>query len=807
MYHVISTGVAAIILYLISYFFSRTGFYSNQDHRKFWNIILTITFLLAASAGLFLALQITYKWNIPFIKSVLKWHVECGIGLAFTGIFHFIWHFSYFCKFFGKSEYVDTPYEATARTARQNSINLIIIGFISTSVQLLLIREIMNIAGGYELIIGTFLGSWLIASAAGAAMARRSLLNNIRRINLIFSLGPLVTLVLLLTLGRLFLNAGETPSFFLSLIITLLALFPFCFVSGFIFIKLINYSEKSVIYRAGRSFSIETIGGIAAGVTVSILTAGLLNTYQLLILIIILNLAYILISFFINSKKGKIITGVAMIILAIATLLLNPDIFFRQQLLHGIKVKDSRDTPYGNITTGEYGGEKSIYYNQRLQSYSNDEIEREENIHYAMLQHDSPENILIISGDIKSHLKEVMKYNVKKVVFVERDPALISPELKNGDSLTKFLTVINDDAFRYIKNTKENFDVIILLLPPPSTLLLNRFYTTEFFSEVKNRIGAKGFFVCSPGSGENYYSKESIVLYSSIYNSLNMVFKNVRPIVGNKLYFISSDAEISSSVCLLSEKKGIKNIYVNTDYLSDDLMAKKSAEVISVIDREIRQNTFGFPVACFHYQSYNLSKNLNEKIPSIILLSIIFLLPLFSVKRKNLLMFSSAAALSGFEIVTLLVLQTAVGNMYMLTGLIIASLMTGLAVGSYLILKKSDLFLIRIIAILLVIFYICTGLVFNKMLTAGNYFFSVILLLLLIFIPSLLTGQLFSIMTNRKEKYSDPSSVYSADLAGSALGFVIVSGLAIPALGIRMTIILLSALIFGALLFGTVRSK
>ena len=108
-------------------------------------------------------------------------------------------------------------------------------------------------------------------------------------------------------------------------------------------------------------------------------------------------------------------------------LLLNPDIFFRQQLLHGIKVKDSRDTPYGNITTGEYAGEKSIYYNQRLQSYSNDEIEREENIHYAMLQHDSPENILIISGDIKSHLKEVMKYNIKKVVYVERDPALISP--------------------------------------------------------------------------------------------------------------------------------------------------------------------------------------------------------------------------------------------------------------------------------------------------------------------------------------------------------------------------------------------
>ena len=807
MYHVISTGVTATILYLISYFFYRTGYYSLNDHRKFWNIILVLTFLLAGSAGILLAMQITYKWNIPFIKSVLKWHVECGIGLAFTGIFHFLWHLSYFTKLFVKSEDVEKPYEATSRTAKQNTINLIIIGFVSSAVQLLLIREIMNIAGGYELITGTFLGSWLIGSAAGAIMARRSPLMNFRKLNLIFAIGPLVTLLLLMTLEKLFLNSGETPSFFLSVIITLISLFPFCFVSGFTFIKLINYSVKSSGFRPGKSFSIETIGGIFAGIAVSILTAGLLNTYQLFLVIIILNFAYILISFYIKTKKEKIITGITMTSLAVVALILKPDIFFRQQLLHGINVKNSIDTPYGNITAAEYGGEKSIYYNQRLQSYSNDEIEREENIHYAMLQHDNPEKILIISGDIKSHLKEIMKYNIKSVVFVERDPALINLELKSDDPLLKILTIKNDDAFSYVKNTKENFDVVILLLPPPSTLLLNRFYTSEFFGEIKNRIGSKGIFVCSPGSGENYYNKESVILYSSIYNSLHSVFMNVRPVVGNKLYFISSDAELSSSFCSLSDKKGIKNIYVNSDYLSDDLMEKKSDEVAAVIDPGVRQNTFGFPVACFHYQSYNLSKNLNEKIPAVILLVLVFLFPLFSVKRKNLIMFSSAAALSGFEIVILLVLQTAIGYMYLLTGLIIASLMTGLAVGSGLNLKKSESVLVRIIPISLIIFYIISGLIINYITGRGSSVFSLILLFLFIFIPSALTGQLFSLMTKRKEKYSDPSSVYSADLAGSALGFVIASGLAIPALGIKMTIILLSTLIFAALLFGTVRNK
>jgi hypothetical protein len=347
----------------------------------------------------------------------------------------------------------------------------------------------------------------------------------------------------------------------------------------------------------------------------------------------------------------------------------------------------------------------------------------------------------------------------------------------------------------------------LLLLPPPSSLLINRFYTTEFFSEVKKILGEKGIFACSPGSGENYYSKESVILYSSIYNSLKAVFRNVKPIVGNKLYFISSDAEISSSVCSLSEKRGIKNVYVNSDYLSDNMLIKKSAEVTAVIDSGIRQNTFGFPVAGFHYQSYNLSKNLNERMPSIILLVLIFVLPVFSVKRKNLIMYSSAAALSGFEIITLLVLQTVVGNMYLLTGLIIACLMTGLAIGSWINLKRNDSPVIIIIALLLIVFYSCAWLIFNKIPETGNYFLSVVLLLFLIFIPAVLTGQLFNILTHRPGTISDPSSVYSADLAGSAFGFVIVSGLVIPAFGIKMTIILLSTLIFSALLFGTIRSK
>ena len=164
MYHVTGTGLTAVLLYIISYLFCRINYYSFQFHNKLWNTILAIAFLVAAAAGLFMALQITYKWDLPFVKTVLKWHVEFGIGLAFTGIFHFILHLSYFGKIFERQQSFDHHWDVHTMTSSEISINLFIIGLVSSSIQLLLLREMLNISGGYELVTGIFMGSWLIGS-------------------------------------------------------------------------------------------------------------------------------------------------------------------------------------------------------------------------------------------------------------------------------------------------------------------------------------------------------------------------------------------------------------------------------------------------------------------------------------------------------------------------------------------------------------------------------------------------------------------------------------------------------------------
>jgi hypothetical protein len=85
------------------------------------------------------------------------------------------------------------------------------------------------------------------------------------------------------------------------------------------------------------------------------------------------------------------------------------------------------------------------------------------------------------------------------------------------------------------------------------------------------------------------------------------------------------------------------------------------------------------------------------------------------------------------------------------------------------------------------------GLIINKLLNGEDSFLVICLIMILTFIPALFTGQMFRNLTQGNHLSSRPSTVYSADLTGSALGFIIVSGLAVPALGVRLTIFLFSA--------------
>jgi len=184
----------------------------------------------------------------------------------------------------------------------------------------------------------------------------------------------------------------------------------------------------------------------------------------------------------------------------------------------------------------------------------------------------------------------------------------------------------------------------------------------------------------------------------------------------------------------------------------------------------------------------------------------LFALSLKALRKDNGIMYFSALSLAGFEIILLLVLQLTAGNMYQLTGLIIAGLMTGLAVGSGINIKiLKNKYFIKVL--LLITLYIIMGFTTGRIMTLGNRFIVVGLLVLAGFFPAVLTGSFFRDLTPAGKSDSNTSRVYSADLAGSAVGFIAFSGLAVPLLGVTLSIFLLPVLVFTGFLFALMSNK
>ena len=85
-----------VIFYLITFGMGQKKILKKIQHRKIWNGILLITFLVSGIFGLILAISISSGIRLYFYADLLFWHVEFGIAMAIISVFHIIWHWKYY---------------------------------------------------------------------------------------------------------------------------------------------------------------------------------------------------------------------------------------------------------------------------------------------------------------------------------------------------------------------------------------------------------------------------------------------------------------------------------------------------------------------------------------------------------------------------------------------------------------------------------------------------------------------------------------------------------------------------------------
>jgi spermidine synthase len=195
-------------------------------------------------------------------------------------------------------------------------------------------------------------------------------------------------------------------------------------------------------------------------------------------------------------------------------------------------------SPYQRIVVTHGRAGYRLFLNGNLQFAERDEYRYHEAlVHPAMAAQGAPRKVAILGGGDGLAAREVLRYaGVESVTLVELDAnmthlfstneALV--KLNGGSLRSGKLKVVNADAFRWLQDTNETFDVIIVDFPDPTNFSIGKLYTTSFYALMEKRLAASGYAVIQTTSP--LVARES---YWTVVSTLEAVGLQVAPYHAN----------------------------------------------------------------------------------------------------------------------------------------------------------------------------------------------------------------------------------------------------------------------------------
>ena len=703
---------------------------------------------------------------------------------------------------------------------------LLLVGFISVTGQVVLMREFMTVFYGNELSLGLILANWLFLVAVGGYISSRL----IERFNLglkgfvtlqILAALTLPTQILAVRMIRhlLGISGGELTGLIQIIASSLLILAPLCLILGFQFTlgcRIYARETKKKASGIGGVYVFEALGSLIGGVFFSYLLVHYLGSFQIAFLIALLSLTSALILLRPEGSKSIHTVFISLLLVLAALCFFNttPLETLSSRLQWGDDLIISIHSVYGNIVVLERDDQYSFYENGVLMYTTRDTELNEELIHYPMLEHPNPKKILLIGGGAGGALKEVLKHPVDKVTYVELDPKIIEVSRKYlpREDLEALddprVDVVMADGRFFIKECVERYDVVIVNLPEPSTAQLNRFYTQEFFKESLGVLNEKGIISIGIPSSESYVGEGKRVLGSSIYKTIKSVYPELILIPGERSLLLASETRgvLTYNPEILNKRfmdRGLETKHLDKSLIRYKLSRDRVDYILDSLNKDVSINTDLKPVGYYYgimLWSSLINPGFMNSLKVFISIPVILILFLFWKSTRDSVI-PPAVFIIGFtgmvcEVVSLITFQVLYGFLYYKIAVIIAAFMAGLALGgSFMnrIMKDKGRKLFTGIMFLLAVYLLLLPVLFTEIFSHTRSLSAEIFPVLMV-AAGFLVGLEFPLANKlymKDEGVAQTAGViYASDLLGACLGAILSSIILIPLIGIINTCIL-----------------
>ena len=661
-------------------------------------------------------------------------------------------------------------------------------GISSVVTQLLTVREFLTQFSGNEFVISLILFSWLILSGIGTLFAgvyQKRIPKTSSRVLvwlsiLLVCLSPIQLLAIRMLRDVIFIHGTDT-GFYPTFAFIFLTISPYALLVGFLLpYSLFVIRTEHPDYSGTRIYITDNIGDVAGGALFSFALVYLVTPFQA---VFVANLPLLFFSYrLLHPPFKKQPFYIISILLSFAVLF--SYILFEKKTLFPVegKLAHYQESRFGRISVHQ-DREQFTLFKDGIPVFSNQNLSlAEEIVHYPLVQIKKPKRILVISAE-GGIMAEIEKYKPEKIDFLELDPELTSILFTYG--LIKNingLNVIHKDARLFLKETDNIYDAILINIPEPETFQLNRFFTIEFFDDIKKHLSETGTIGFSMEGFDNYLAEPQREKLSSLFNTVSSFFNNVLLVPGQRVFFLCSDIPLTTDIPAALDQKNIPTLYIK-GFFYGNITQQRIDYVNSHINPATPVNTDLSPQLMNIMFSQWFKKFSTSPYIFAILLVIFFIIYIFRTTKEAYVLFSTGLTTMGSEILVIFAFQIFFGYIYFQIGLIVTVFLAGLLPGAFLGEKlqekgKTFLWLIDVLLIILIV-------IFTIAIGKWSSYLHETYFLVFGFLVSLLCGFQFPIaLYLERKKPAAVTRLFSSDLIGAAFGTLIISIVCVPFFGI-----------------------
>lgn len=286
--------------------------------------------------------------------------------------------------------------------------------------------------------------------------------------------------------------------------------------------RIIESDAENLRITLSSIFSFDYIGGLIGSIAFPLLLLPQLGYFATAFLTGCMNIfASMLIIYKYSNRirhvtRFKILTGILFVCMFVGMLFSENISSFIEGGLYRDNVILSEHTQYQHIVMTKHKDDLRLFIDGNVQFCSLDEYRYHEAlVHIPMSKAKNKDRVLVLGGGDGLAVRELLKYENTQITLVDLDEEMTrlcssDPNITslNENSLKNDrVSIVNQDAYQFLEQNRELYDVIIVDLPDPNNDSLNKLYSNIFYRLCGNSLTEDG--IVTVQSTSPYYATKA----------------------------------------------------------------------------------------------------------------------------------------------------------------------------------------------------------------------------------------------------------------------------------------------------------